>query len=175
MGLKKYIALFFYYTIGNKMPASDAPISFGAKAFRRMLCNCIFDKTGKSINIEKGVFFGKGHGIAIGNRSGIGLNARVQGPLTIGNNVMMGPDVLIYTKNHEVSSIEIPMIDQGETVPRPVIIEDDVWIGARAIILPGVTIGKGSIIGAGAVVTKDVLPYMIVAGVPAKAVRGRRD
>jgi maltose O-acetyltransferase len=66
------------------------------------------------------------------------------------------------------------MIDQGFKDKEPVIIEDDVWIGARVIILPGVKIGKGSIVGAGAVVTKDVEPYSIVAGVPAKLIRKRK-
>lgn len=173
MQLKKTIALLLYYGFAKKMPESDAAISFGSKRLRRLLCKQIFEKAGKDINVEKGVFFGKGTDISIGNRSGIGLNARIQGPLSIGNYVMMGPDVLIYTRNHMSASKEMPMIDQGNTLPLTVTIGDDVWIGARAIILPGVTIGTGAIISAGAVVTKDVEAYTIVGGVPARLIKNR--
>lgn len=168
---KLYLGL--YYMIGKKMPESDSFISFGAKGFRRFLCRHIFDRAGENCNIEKGVFFGNGKGIKIGDRSGIGLGARIQGPLTIGANVMMGPECIIYTKNHETSRTDIPMIDQGVTAPREVIIEEDVWIGARVIILPGVRIGKGSILAAGSVITKDVEPYSIVGGVPGKVIKSR--
>jgi len=86
---------------------------------------------------------------------------------------MMGPDVMIYTQNHRFDRIDIPMIEQGNTEPKPVVIEDDVWIAARSIILPGVTIGKGAVIAAGAVVTKDVPPYTVVGGVPARKIKLR--
>ncbi len=107
------------------------------KPFAIFLCKYIFDQIGAQVNIEKNVFFGSGRDISIGEQSGIGVNAWVQGPLHIGKYVMMGPDVLIYTKNHEYARTDIPMIHQGDTEPLPVVIEDDVWIGARVIILPG--------------------------------------
>lgn len=175
MRINKKIALILYYLIGKKLPESDALFSFGAKKFRRLLCKAIFDEVGQEINVEKGVFFGKGKNIKIGDRSGIGLNARIQGPLTIGKYVMMGPEVIIYTKNHDISSLDQPMIHQGETEPKEVIIEEDVWIGARVIILPGIRIGKGAVVAAGAVVTKDVESYSVVAGVPAKVIRNRKQ
>lgn len=175
MGITKKIYLGFYYLIGKKMPESDSLTSMGAKGFRRFLCKHIFEYTSKTCNIEKGVFFGNGNDIRIGDYSGIGINARIQGPLSIGDNVMMGPDVIIYTKNHESIRTDIPMTKQGVTEPKKVIIEDDVWIGARVIILPGVTIGKGSIIAAGSVVTRDVEPFTIVGGVPAKKIKSRID
>jgi maltose O-acetyltransferase len=86
---------------------------------------------------------------------------------------MMGPEVLIYTRNHSTSRIDIPMIEQGDTDIAPVIIEDDVWIGARVIILPGVTVGSGSVLGAGAVVSRDVPPYAVVVGNTGRVVRYR--
>ena len=129
---------------------------------------------GININIEKKANFGTGSGIEIGNNSGLGINCKVRGPLQIGNNVMMGPDVIIFTSNHETSRTDIPMRGQGSTLPQKVTIEDDVWIGARVIILPGVTIGKGAILAAGAVVSKDVPDYAIVGGVPAKVLKYRR-
>lgn len=173
MGFMKKVYLGVYYLIGKKMPESDSVISIGAKRFRRFLCKHIFEYASSTCNIEKGVFFGNGSNITIGEYSGIGLNARIQGPLIIGDNVMMGPDVIIYTKNHETSRTDIPMMKQGVTTPKKVIIEDDVWIGARVIILPGVTIKKGSIIAAGSVITKDVECYTVVGGVPGKKIKSR--
>ncbi len=175
MSIRRKLSLALYYSIAKKLPESDAVISLGAKKFRRYLCKNIFESASNSCNIEKGVFFGSGKGISIGEYSGIGLNARVQGPLIIGNYVMMGPEVMIYTKNHKIDNLAIPMVKQGITKPQCVTIEDDVWIGARAIILPGVTIGKGSVIAAGAVVTKDVEPYSVMGGIPAKRIKSRME
>ena len=87
---------------------------------------------------------------------------------------MMGPDVIIYTQNHCTTNTEIPMRKQGMTELRPVIIEDDVWIGARVCILPGVTIGHGSVVGACAVVSKSIPPYSVAVGNPARVVKVRK-
>lgn len=163
--------LIMYYLVGIRLPSSNNRF---AKAIRSWLCKGIFKEVGKNVNIEKGVFFGKGTNISIGNNSGIGLKATVQGPLIIEDNVMMGPEVIIYTKNHNIEDTNIPMVNQGETKPKLVHIKDDVWIGARVVILPGVTIGKGSVIGACALITKDVEPYSIMGGVPAKLIKKRR-
>ena len=97
----------------------------------------------------------------------------VHGPLTIGDNVMMGPDVVILTHTHNIDTPTLPMIEQGMRTD-PVTIGNDVWIGMRSIIMPGVNIGDGSVIGAGAVVTKDVPAYAIVGGVPAKVIKYRK-
>ncbi|MEA3423389.1 MAG: DapH/DapD/GlmU-related protein, partial [Bacillota bacterium] len=75
--------------------------------------------------------------------------------------------------NHNFSEKDIPMIMQGDSEPAPVVIEDDVWIGARTVILPGVVIHEGSIIAAGSIVTKDVQAYSIVGGNPAKLIKMR--
>jgi len=173
MAILRSLALMCYYSIGRHLPASDAPYALFSKACRRNLCQAIFKRTGQNINIEHGAYFGNGREIEIGDNSGIGLNARLSGPITIGANVMMGPDVMIYTANHNTARTDIPMIQQGDSDHNPVIIEDDVWIGARAILLPGVHIGKGAIIAAGSIVTKDVPPYTIVGGNPARAIKQR--
>ena len=123
------------------------------------------------MNIEKHAHFTPG--LSIGDNSGVGIRCEVNGPVTIGANVMMGPEVVIYTQTHKYDRTDIPMCEQGSTEPCEVVIEDDVWLGRRAIIMPGVRIGKGSIIGAGAVVTKDVPPYSVVGGVPARVIRTR--
>jgi maltose O-acetyltransferase len=92
--------------------------------------------------------------------------------ITIGNNVMIAAGVRLITRKHGFGDIERPMSEQRYT-SAPIIIEDDVWIGFQAIILPGVTIGRSSIVGAGAVVTRDVEPLSIVVGVPAHLLRRR--
>ena len=127
---------------------------------------------GQAVNIESGAEFDE-H-VTIGDRSSLGVDSQVFGPVTIGSNVMMGPECCILTRNHQHDRCDIPMIDQGYEDYRPVVIGDDVWIGRCVIILPGVTVGGGSIIAAGAVVSKDVKPYSIVGGVPAKQIGNRK-
>jgi maltose O-acetyltransferase len=128
---------------------------------------------GQSINIEHGAYIGSGRNLSIGDRSSVGVRAEIHGPTTIGRDVMMGPEVLIYALAHGTERLDIPMIEQGYAPPRTVTIGDDVWIGARAIILPGVTIGSGAVVGAGAVVAKDVPPRSVCVGNPARVVRIR--
>lgn len=117
-----------------------------------------------------------GAGLRIGNNSNIGPFAYIgcSGMISIGNNVMISPRVSIYAENHNFSRTDIPMKDQGVT-KQEVIIEDDCWIAANSIILAGVTIGRGSIISAGSVVTKDVPPYSVVGGVPARVIKTRNE
>lgn len=135
----------------------------------------MFVKCGRNINVERGALFSS-YNLEIGDNSGIGINSRLhtEGGIIIGKDVMMGPEVVIMTQNHKHSNVNIPMIEQGN-YREPVIIEDDVWIGTRVIILPGVRIGKSSIIGAGAVVTKDIPPFSIAGGNPAKVIKKRES
>ena len=171
--LPRRIALLLYYGVAARLPESYSPVAFGARRLRAQLVRSLFDHTGADVNVEKGASFGQGRGISLGDRSGVGIDCKVQGPLSIGADVMMGPETLIYTRNHETGRLDIPMREQGDTAPRAVTIEDDVWIGARSIILPGVTIGKGAIVAAGSVVAKDVPALAVVGGVPAKVIRYR--
>jgi acetyltransferase-like isoleucine patch superfamily enzyme len=85
----------------------------------------------------------------------------------------MGPRVSIYAENHVFENPAILMKDQG-VVKKEVIIEDDCWIASNSIILAGVTIGKGSVVAAGSVVTENVAPYSVIAGVPAKWIKSRK-
>ena len=95
------------------------------------------------------------------------------GSVTIGDHVMMGPECVLLSHNHRFDRLDIPMCQQGFSEEQPIHIGNDVWIGTRAIILPGVTVGDHSVVGAGAVVTKDVPPYAVVGGVPAKILKMR--
>jgi len=121
-----------------------------------------------------GVIRELGEGLVIGNNVGIAQNCfiQVRGFVSIGSNVMFGPNVSIFSENHGFDKTDVPMIKQP-TSRKGVIIEDDVWLGTQSVILDGVTIGKGSIIAAGAIVNISVPPYSIVAGVPAKIIKSR--
>lgn len=97
------------------------------------------------------------------------LGPRVQ----LGRYVMFGPYVAIVGNDHVTSVPGVPIIFSGRPAPLPTVIEDDAWVGFGAIIMAGVRIGRGAIVGAGSVVTKDVPPYEVHAGVPAKKIRDR--
>lgn len=173
MTVKQIIGRIVYNAVGRHMPPSDNRFNFGSKKVRAFCGKLILRECGKNVNIEKGAQFSSD--VSLGNNSGIGINAFVAADVIIGNDVMMGPQCLIYTSNHRMVDLTVPMWKQGFTEPKQVVIEDDVWIGARVIILPGVHIGKGSVIGAGSIVTNDVPPYSVVGGNPAKVLKSRKD
>ena len=104
--------------------------------------------------------------------SNVMINARGKGNISIGNNVLIGPNVVLRSSNHSFYSTKVPVIDQGMTEGE-IIINDDVWIGSNAVILPNCEIGEGVIIAAGAVVTSDVESYTVVGGVPATLIKKR--
>lgn len=172
----KYLYLIIYKLFLQYLPATDNRFYLSKKLIRpirsRIASKC-FESASKDVNIEKSADFGTGAGISLGNRSNLGINCRVRGPLQIGDDVMMGPDVTILGPSHCHERTDIPMIEQGSQEPKLTVIGDDVWIGARAIILNGVRIGRGVIIAAGAVVTKDIPDYTIAGGVPAKVIKSR--
>lgn len=116
----------------------------------------------------------KGVGLTIGDRTGISARAYFagQGGITIGNDVIMGPNVQIFSENHNFSDGSITIQKQGVT-KQSVIIGNNCWIGASAIILAGVAIGDGCVIAAGSVVNISVPPNSVVAGVPAKVIKSR--
>lgn len=128
----------------------------------------------KAIIVCTGVIANKGVGIKIGNSSAIGAQSFIsgQGGINIGDNVIMGPGVKIFSENHNFYDLNIPIRLQGVS-RRGVNIGNDCWIGANTIILDGVTIGNGVVIAAGSVVTKSVEDYSVVAGVPAKLLKNR--
>lgn len=171
MKLKQYIGCTLYM-FTKHFPASYSKCGKIGKLCRGASVKLMLLKCGDNVNIEKNAKFSIR--TEIGRNSGIGENAHLYGKVIIGDNVMMAPDVIIYVRNHESSRIDIPMCEQGSTEEKPVIIGNDVWIGGRVIILPGITIGDGAIIGAGSVVTKDVAAYDIVAGNPARFIRNRK-
>lgn len=170
----KPVLLVLYYGFARYLPSSQHGATRWCRPVRRAICKPLFDACGSNLNVERGADFGTGSGIRIGSGSGIGTNAQVRGPLTIGDNVMMAPGVTILTTNHRFDRTDIPMIEQGH-VSAPVSIGNDVWIGQRAMIMPGVHIGNGCIVAAGAVVTKDVPDFAVVGGVPARILKYRNN
>ena len=138
--------LFFYKTFMK--------FKIGSKS--SILMRCMFDSKG---------------GFELGEGSVINANCRIdtRGGIKIGNGVSISADVIILTADHDMDDDNF----KGRTAP--VEISDNVWIGTRAMILPGVTIGKGAVVASGAIVTKDVPDYTVVGGVPAKVIRKRKS
>lgn len=108
--------------------------------------------------------------VIIGDHTRIGLHNTIIGPVTIGSHVNLAQGITVTALNHNFEDSDKRIDEQGVSTT-PVIIEDDIWIGANAVILPGVTIGNHSVVAAGAVVTKNVPPHSLVAGVPARIIK----
>nr|MBC7612619.1 acyltransferase [Pseudopedobacter sp.] len=108
--------------------------------------------------------------VFIGNHTIIGLGNVIIGPVTIGNGVMLAQNIVVSGLNHGYEDIHMSPSDQPVNT-KQIIIQDDVWIGANAVITAGVTIGKHAVVGAGSVVTKDVPDYSIAVGNPAKVIK----
>ncbi|MBU3928896.1 MAG: acyltransferase [Bacteroidetes bacterium] len=108
--------------------------------------------------------------VLIGDRVRIGLGNTLIGPITIGNDIMFAQNIVLSGLNHGYEDINLPISDQAIST-KPIVVEDEVWIGANAVITAGVTIGKHSIVAAGSVVVKSVPPYSIVGGNPAKILK----
>ena len=166
--LRKFWLLLFF--VARFLPGSargSLACRLRVLLLRRLAAHC-----GNGINVLPGVDIGCPENLRIGDNSGIGLGCYVScaDDVCIGNRVMMGPGVAIFTSNHVWSAERRTYYGQGE-VRSPVTISDDAWIGARSIILPGVTIGRGCTVAAGSVVTKSTADYSVVAGVPAVQIR----
>ena len=149
---------------------------------RMVLLRPAFKRYGRNFKFDPDGLYTFGS-ILVGENVHLGYRPIILAPrseIIIGNNVLFGPEVTIRGGNHRIDMIGRTMFSVENHEKRPdddlgVVIEDDVWIGTRAIILHGITIGRGAVIAAGAVVTKSVPPYAIVGGVPAKVLKFRFD
>jgi maltose O-acetyltransferase len=164
--MKRAILLALYYGLLQFLPSSRR-LAHIPGLLRFWCCRNLFASCGQNVNIERRAFFGIGNTIRVGDNSGIGVGAKLGPEVAIGNNVLMGEDVLFLTQNHAYKNAQRLIGSQGDLEVERIVIGDDVWLGTRAIILPGVVIGIGAVVGAGSVVTKNVAPYSIVAGNPA--------
>lgn len=156
------------YTLLLSMPGR-----IGVRARRRLLP---FGKIGKNVRLDRGSWFEHPEHITIGDDTGANRYCFIHagGGVEIGRNVLLGPFVTIYSQNHNWRDRGTRIADQGRTRAK-VVIEDDVWLCAGSVVLPGVKVRKGTVVAAGAVVTRDTEPYSIVGGVPAVKIGERTD
>lgn len=137
---------------------------------RRCICRIFMKRFGKGSAIYRNVDIRTPKNITIGDFTIINKHCIIdgRGGLVIGNNVDIAQDVSIWTEQHDYNS------DDYISVCKPVIIEDYVWIASKAIILPGVKIGEGAVVACGSIVTKNIDPFTVVAGIPAKTIARRK-
>jgi galactoside O-acetyltransferase len=167
-GSRKYRLYLILASLARNMPGR-AGIAIRAKLYKFALGSC-----GANLTVLEGVYVESPQKVRIGDRVGISRYSGLQGGfgISIGNDVLIGPYTFIESVHHRRSRTDIPISSQG-LEGEEIIIEDGVWIGAHCVVLPGIRLGRGCIVGAGAVVTKDVGPGEIVGGVPAKTL-GKR-
>jgi maltose O-acetyltransferase len=167
----------FRYFIGDYLmfPLKWCPGVLGIGA-RYLLYRLVFKRIGKSVTILEGVHLINPEEISVGDHSGIGYQCffEATGPIRIGSWVRIGPYVSFFTTNHRFGSRDTLIKHQGYDVGT-IDVGDDVWFGANVTVLPNVKIGRGAVIGAGAVVNKDIPEYGIAVGNPAKVVRYRES
>lgn len=162
MGSKFFFLLLRF--AGSGLPPSHMRgIGIVGRRVRGFLARRVSPHIGRGVNIERGAYVFPD--TVLGDGSGIGANCEICRGLVVGKNVMMGPECLFYSTNHKFDRENKRF--EGYTEIRPITLEDDVWLGRRVIVMAGVTVGRGSVVGAGAVVTKDIPPYSLAAGNPA--------
>ncbi|HHB77722.1 MAG TPA: acyltransferase [Saprospiraceae bacterium] len=108
--------------------------------------------------------------VIIGERTLVGISSVIIGPVVLGNDILIAQNCVITGQNHNYADINLPITKQKDIV-KETKIEDQAWIGANCVVVPGVTVGKHAVVAAGSVVTKDVPPFSIVGGNPAKLIR----
>lgn len=164
------LAMFFFNAFFRFLPEYYQPYGRPVHWIKQGLLRLALAKCGKGVNVGFGCTVSPR--VELGDHSSLGNRCVIQAGVKIGSDLMMGPDVKIYTRNHAIQDLTIPMRMQGNDFS-PVMIGDDVWIACNVVILPGVTIGSHSVIGAGSIVTRDVPEYAVVAGNPARIIKFR--
>ncbi|EJF07464.1 acetyltransferase (isoleucine patch superfamily) [Thiovulum sp. ES] len=172
MNFKRKIFYLFYISLFRFTPEDYRPYSLFFPKVRNWLVKKFTNSCGKNIRVKHNADISPN--IWIGKNSELGTRCMIHGNVHIGDNVIMGPDVKIYARNHKYERLDTPIREQGKHYLKTEI-ANDVWIGANSIITAGVKIGNHAIIGAGAVVTKDIPDFAIVGGVPAKIIKFRNE
>lgn len=159
-------------TLGDRVAIDDYSMIDGSGAGDRGLI------LGNDVMISRNcIIQAKTGPLKIGNRADIGCNTLISSisGISIGDSVLIAGNCYIGGGRYISDRLDVPLMDQGLFSKGTVEIGDDVWLGAGAIVLDGVKIGKGCIVGAGAVVTKNLPDYSVAVGVPAKVVQNRKD
>ncbi|WP_274476444.1 acyltransferase [Mangrovimonas aestuarii] len=168
----KKIFYLVYILFFKNTPEDYRPYAFFFPGIRSLLVKHYLIQCGKSPRVKKGAEISPN--ATLGDDSELGTRCMIQANVHIGDNVIMGPDVKIYSRNHKFDRLDIPIQKQGKTYYET-FIGNDVWLGANVIVTAGCKIGNHVIVAAGAVVTKDVPNYAIVGGVPAKILKYRNS
>jgi len=168
-GIRWFVGEIIYWYL-----LADIPTSIGLR-LRHLYYSSSLGECGKDVKFPPRIKILSPEKIVIGDRVGLGEEAIIDGeyPIEIGNDTLIGFQVVILTSTHCHHNPGIPIREQGSK-GGPVKIGSDVWIGARSFIMPGVTIGNGSVVGACSVVTSDLPDYSISAGIPAKIIGSRK-
>lgn len=169
--------LIVYYGFARHLPKSNRPVLGRSAQWLRYQCaKHLFAECRGYVNLEQGAYIGNGRNIHLLGEGCIGKDFVCHNRIvTIHGGLLMGEDVLFQGGGHSYANPDVPIGAEGTLPDSPLEIANDVWIGARAIILPGCRrIGAHSIVGAGAVVTRDVPDYAVVGGNPARVIRMRK-
>lgn len=168
--LARLVFFTLYTGIFRFTPEDYRPYALFFPQLRSWLVRCFIVRSGTGLRVKHNADISPN--IRIGNNSELGTRCLIQSGVAIGDDVIMGPDVKIYARNHGFDRLDIPMRLQGETA-KETVIGNDVWIGANVLIMPGVTVGNHTILAAGAIVTRDVPDYAMAGGNPARIIRMR--
>ena len=168
----KRILFAIYLIFFKNTPEDYRPYALFFPWIRSKLVQHYLKKCGKRPRVKSGAEISPN--ATMGNYSELGTRCMVQANVHIGDHVIMGPDVKIYSRNHKFDRLDIPIQDQGKNYYETYI-GDDVWLGANSIITAGVKVGNHVVIAAGSVVTKNIPEYAIVGGIPAKIIKYRNE
>ncbi len=168
----RMLAYFLYLAVFRHTPEDYRPYALFFPWIRNRLVGLFTDACGRQVRVKSNAEVSPY--IRIGDRSELGTRCMIQSGVVIGNDVIMGPDVKIFTRNHRIDDTGRPVRDQGKQ-QGAVTIGNDVWIGANVVVLPGVSIGDHAVLAAGAIVTRNVPEWTIVGGNPARPIRDRRE
>jgi maltose O-acetyltransferase len=169
--MRKLVYLVYLLFFRNT-PEDYRPYALFFPWFRNKMVSFYLKESGGNLRVKSGAEISPK--CSVGKSSELGTRCMIQGGVTMGQDIIMGPDVKIYSRNHNYDRLDMPIGQQGKTVLKTSI-GDDVWFGANVVVTAGCTIGSHSILAAGAVVTKDIPPYSIAGGVPAKVIKSRID
>lgn len=168
----KKLCYLFYLVFLKNTPEDYRPYAMFFPWLRSKFVSMYIQKSGIKPRVKKGAEISPN--ATIGNRSELGTRCLIQANVHLGDDVIMGPDVKIYSRNHKFDRLDIPIGQQGKNYYQT-FIGNDVWLGANVIVTAGCKVGNHAIIAAGAVVTQDIPDYAIAGGVPAKIIKYRNE